>query len=168
MRVWMFSNRIHARSAYSRALLDTCSGKLRAHWLRRVLWGRILRGSNQATRMWNCLDVKRLWPILQCSGRHEHDAEHGETIHDTVNLNERCLPSFVRALLWCIDIMLFRELRATARFLVAAHREWHPPPHPLRHLTVEQLLYWSDCMGTRRAVQIDAKTNSRFGNIVPK
>ena len=35
-------------------------------------------------------------------------------------------------------------------------------------LTVEQLRYSSDCMGSGRAAQIDAKTNFRFGNIVPK
>ena len=40
--------------------------------------------------------------------------------------------------------------------------------HPPRRLTVEQHLCWSDCMGTGRAAHIDAKTNFRFGNIVPK
>ena len=30
------------------------------------------------------VDVKWLWRILQSSGRHEHDAENDETIHDTV------------------------------------------------------------------------------------
>ena len=83
------------------------------------------------------------------------------------------MPSFVRVLLWCIDIMLFRELRATALFLVALHRD-----ECLEHLscvvilltllTVEQLLYWSDSISTGRAAQIEAKTKIRFGNIVPK
>ena len=60
--------------------------------------------------------------------------------------------------------MLLRELRATALFLLAPHRERHPP----RRLTVEQLRYSSDYMGTGGAAQIYAKTNFRFGNIVPK
>ena len=78
------------------------------------------------------------------------------------------MPSFIRALLWCIGIMLFREPRATALFLVA------PPigvdgvaPTAGPCLTVEQLLYWSDSICTGRAAQIDAKTKFRFGNIVP-
>ena len=72
-----------------------------------------------------------------------------------------------------IDIMLFRELRATALFLVAPHRD-----ECLEHLsrvvtlltllTVEQLLYWSDWICTGRAAQIEAKTKFRLGNIVPK
>ena len=90
-----------------------------------------------------------------------------------VTLNQRFLHSFVRVLLWCIDIMLFRELRATALFLVAPHRD-----ECLEHLsrvvtlltllTVEQLLYWWDWICTGRAAQIEAKTKFRFGNIVPK
>ena len=37
---------------------------------------------------WDCetvhVDAKWLRRILQSSGRHEHDAENDETIHDTV------------------------------------------------------------------------------------
>ena len=90
-----------------------------------------------------------------------------------VTLNQRFLPSFVRVLLWYIDIMLFRELRATALFLVASHRD-ECLEHPSRVvtlltlLTVEQLLYWSDWICTGRVAQIEAKTKFRFGNIVPK
>ena len=58
-----------------------------SYWLRRVLWGRI-RGHHQGMRLWNCLDIKWLWWILQCSGHHEHDAKH--TIYDTVTLNQCC------------------------------------------------------------------------------
>ena len=55
-----------------------------SNWLRRVIWGRILRGRHHGTRLWNSVDAKWLWRILQSSGRHEHDAENDETIHDTV------------------------------------------------------------------------------------
>ena len=34
--------------------------------------------------MWHSVDAKWLWRILQSSGRHEHDAQNDETIHDTV------------------------------------------------------------------------------------
>ena len=81
------------------------------------------------------------------------------------------LPSFVRALLWCIDIMSFRELRATALFLVAPHRD-ECMEHTSRVvdtlLTVEELLFWSNRICTGRAAQMEAKTKFRFGNIVPK
>ena len=80
------------------------------------------------------------------------------------------LPSFVRALLWCIDVMFFlwvffRELSATAPFLVAPHRDSRERHLP-RRLT--QLRYASDYMGIGQTAQVDAKTNFRFGNIVPK
>ena len=67
--------------------------------------------------------------------------------------------SFVRALLWCIDSMLFRECL-----------EYLAPraPRVVTLLTVEQLLYWSDWICTGWAAQIEAKTNFRIGNIVPK
>ena len=52
--------------------------------LERVIWGRILRGRHHETRLWNSVDAKWLWRILQSSSRHEHDAENDETIHDTV------------------------------------------------------------------------------------
>ena len=55
-----------------------------SNWLRRVLWGRILRGCHHGKRLWNSVDVKWRWQILQSSRRHEHDAERDETIHDTV------------------------------------------------------------------------------------
>ena len=69
-----------------------------------------------------------------------------------VTLNQRCFPSFVRALLWCISES-FRGLRATALFVVA-------PDHCS---TVEQLLYWSDWIWTGRAALIDAKTKLDSG-----
>ena len=80
------------------------------------------------------------------------------------------MPSFVRALLWYIDIMLFCELRATVLFLVAPHRDecLEYPSRVITFLTVEQLLYWSDWICTGRAAQIEAKTKFRFGNIVLK
>ena len=55
-----------------------------SNWLRRVIWGQILRRRHHGTRLWNSVDAKWLWRILQSSGRHEHDAENDETIHDTV------------------------------------------------------------------------------------
>ena len=75
-----------------------------------------------------------------------------------VTLNQCCF-AFIRPRtpLVRIDIMLFRELRATVLFLVVTRR----------CLTVEQLLYWSDWIYTGRAAQIEAKTKFRFGNIVP-
>ena len=66
-----------------------------SNWLRRVFWDRIIRERNQGTKLWNYLDVKWLWRILQFSDRHEHDAEHGEAIHDTVTSNQRCF-AFIR------------------------------------------------------------------------
>ena len=33
--------------------------------LRRVIWGRILRGRHHGTRLWNSVDAKWLWRILQ-------------------------------------------------------------------------------------------------------
>ena len=89
-----------------------------------------------------------------------------------VTLNQRCLPSFVRALLWCIDIMLFRELRATALFLVAPNREECLAQHHSASSRCWQLsnfcIYWSNWICTGRAAQIEAKTKFKFGNIVPK
>ena len=88
-----------------------------------------------------------------------------------VTLISVVLPSFVRALLRRLDIMLFRELGATALFMVAPHRDECLAQHSPRVgalLTVEQLLYWSDWICTGRAAQIEAKTKFRFGNIVPK
>ena len=129
-----------------------------SNWLRRVFWGRILRGRHHGTRLWNCLDVKSLWRIPQCSGRHEHDAEHGETIHDTVIFNQCCF-AFIRP-----------HTHLVYRYHVISRTQSNiavfgcPPSGPTeRHSpcrsTVEQLLYWSDCMGTGRAVQIDPKTS---------
>ena len=78
-----------------------------------------------------------------------------------VTLN-RCCFAFIRPhTFWCIDSISFRELRATALFLVAV-------PTARRCLPVTQLLYWSDWIWTGRAAQIEAKTKFRFGNIVPK
>ena len=36
-----------------------------SNWLRRVIWGRILRGRHHGTRLWNSADAKWLWRILQ-------------------------------------------------------------------------------------------------------
>ena len=64
--------------------------------------------------------------------------------------------SFVRALLWCIDITPFRVFQIT--LLVFG---WSPSEsterHPPRPLTVGQLLYLWDCRWTGRATQKDAK-----------
>ena len=38
-----------------------------SNWLRRVIWGRILRGCHHQTRLWNSVDTKWLWRILQSS-----------------------------------------------------------------------------------------------------
>ena len=38
-----------------------------SNWLRRVIWGRILRGRHHGTRLWNNVDAKWLWRILQSS-----------------------------------------------------------------------------------------------------
>ena len=38
-----------------------------SNWLRRVIWGRILRGRHHGTRLWNSVDAKWLWRILQSS-----------------------------------------------------------------------------------------------------
>ena len=38
-----------------------------SNWLRRVIWGRILRGRHHRTRLWNSVDTKWLWRILQTS-----------------------------------------------------------------------------------------------------
>ena len=71
-----------------------------------------------------------------------------------------------------VDIMLFRELRATALFLVAPHRDERSSTHraSLFDSPVWQLSNF--CIGrienTGRAAQIEAKTKFRFGNIVPK
>ena len=73
-----------------------------------------------------------------------------------VTLNQSCF-AFIRPRTPLVWDMLFRELRASALFLVAR-----------RCLTVEQLLYWSNWICTGRAAQIEAKTKFRFGNIVPK
>ena len=37
------------------------------NWLRRVIWGRILCGRHHGTRLWNSVDAKWLWWILQSS-----------------------------------------------------------------------------------------------------
>ena len=57
---------------------------------------------------WASLGPERLYRIFRWSGRHEHD----ETIHDTVTWSA-ILHSFVCTLLWCINIMSFREFRVT-------------------------------------------------------
>ena len=55
-------------------------------------------------------------------------------------------------------------------FLVAPQRDRLSGTHPaaVNHLTVGQLLYSSDCMGTGRTVQRDAKANFWFGNTARK
>ena len=71
-----------------------------SNWLRRVIWGRILRGCHHGTRLWNRVDVKWLWRILQSSGRPER-AENDETIpllswHSSRGtFNQRCF-AFIR------------------------------------------------------------------------
>ena len=131
-----------------------------------------LRPDSPRTSPWNktvkLCRRKWLWRILHCSGRHEHDAEHGdETIHDTVTLNQRCF-AFIRPrtpMVYRYHV-ISRTLSHSAVF--GRSRSGWIERHPPRRLAVEQLLYSSDCMGTGRAAQIDAKTNFRFGNIVPK
>ena len=80
-----------------------------------------------------------------------------------------CLHSSVHSS-GCIDIMLFREPRATALFRLLPYRGgWSSTDsRSFNGLTVEQLLYWSDSIWTGLGAQIDAKTKFRFGNIVPK
>ena len=77
------------------------------------------------------------------------------------------LHSFVRTLLWCIDIMSSRVFRVAVRVLgcsTSGTTEWNPA----QRLMVGQLIYPSDCRGGGRATQKDAKTEIWFGNIVPK
>ena len=74
------------------------------------------------------------------------------------------MPSFAHALP-CIDIMSFRS---EPKRCLGCFPSGLTERHPSRRLTVEQLLYSSDCMWTGRGAQMDAKTNLRFGNIVPK
>ena len=38
-----------------------------SNWPRRVIWVRILRGRHHGTRLWNSVDAKWLWRILQSS-----------------------------------------------------------------------------------------------------
>ena len=78
------------------------------------------------------------------------------------------LHPFVRALLGYKDIISFRKLQRC--FLVAPHRDRLSGTHPaaVNHLTVGQLLYSSDCMGTGRTAQRDAKANFWFGNTARK
>ena len=78
---------------------------------------------HHGTRPWNCLVVKLLQRVIQWSGRQEHDAEHDAAIHDTITSNLRYLNSFVRALLWCIDIMSFLVFKLHCYCLVAPHRD---------------------------------------------
>ena len=76
-----------------------------------------------------------------------------------------CLHSSAHSSGVYVDIMSFRELRATVLFLVAPYRdEWTAR----RCLTFVQLLYWSDWIWTGRAAQFDEKTKFRFRSIVPK
>ena len=82
-------------------------------------------------------------------------------------LNQRCFASFVRALLWCIDIMSFHSEPQRCFWLLPIGMNGAAPT-VRRCLTVEQLLHLSDWIWTGRATQIDAKTKFRFGNIVPK
>ena len=77
------------------------------------------------------------------------------------------LHSFASALIWCIDIMSFRVFWVTVLVFgcsPSGSTEWHQP----RPLVVEQLLYSSDCRGTRRVAQKVANATFWFGNIAPK
>ena len=75
--------------------------------------------------------------------------------------------SFVRALLWCKDIMSFRIFRVTM-LVFGCFSLGSTERYPPRRLTVGQLLYLSDCRGNGRAMQKDAKANFWFRDIVLK
>ena len=144
-----------------------------SNWLRRVIRGRILRGRHHGTKLWNSVDAKWLWRILQSSGRHEHDAEKDETIPEwhssRVTLNQRCF-AFIRPrtpLVYRYHV-ISRTQSHSAVFDCSPIGVDGVAPTAGPCLTVEQLLYWSDSIWTGRAAQIYAKTKFRFGNIVPK
>ena len=60
---------------------DDVKGEILVHPKHQV---RILRESHHRMRLWNCLDVKWLWRVIQSSGHEYDDAGHDETIHDAV------------------------------------------------------------------------------------
>ena len=112
-----------------------------SNWLSRVLWGRILRGRHHGTRLWNSVDVKWLWRILQSSARYEHDMMPNMMkqfmTHFSSKLNQRCF-AFIRP---------------------------RTPLVYIYHVISRPVSGW---MWTGRAAQIDAKTTFRFRNIVPE
>ena len=113
-------------------------------------------GTTEGTRLWNYLDVKRLWR----GGRHEHDAEHDETIHDTVTVTSPGVKlsfHFANTELQCCFLV----------FLIGIN--WAAPiPRRLTiwqlgNFSIRRIAWGSD--GRRREMQ---KANFWFGNIVPK
>ena len=132
-------------------------------WLRRVLWGRILRGRHHGTRLCNSVDVKWLanspvqWPSWTWCRTWWNHSWHSSR----VTLNQCCFV-FIRPrtpLVYGYHV-ISRTQSHSAVFGAA--------PTARRCVTIEQLLYCSDWIWTGRAAQIDAKTKFRFGNIVPK
>ena len=97
------------------------------------------------------------------SCRHEHDAEHDETIHDTVTLNQRCF-AFIRPrtpLVYKYPVILRTQSHnRDCCWLLSIGID---QAAAARRLTVKQLQYWSGCMGAGRATQIDAKQISDSG-----
>ena len=152
------------------------TGSRQAAWWRPYLWDwsidwcRNLRGRHHGTRLWNNVDVKWLWRILQSSGRHEHDAEHDahSWLSSRVTLNQRCF-AFIRPRTPLVYryIVISRSQSHSAVFGCSPSGWVEQYPPRVCCLTVEQLLNCLDWIWTGWAAEIDAKTKFRFGNIVP-
>ena len=142
-----------------------------SNWLRRVIWGRILRGRHHGTRLWNSVDAKWLWRIKPvewpswtwCRKWWNHSWHSS-----LVTLNQRCF-AFIR--LHTPLVYSYHVISRTQSHSVVfgcTPSGWMPgAPIARRHLvtllTVEQLLYWSDWICTGRTAQIEAKQSLDSG-----
>ena len=76
-----------------------------SNWLRRVIWGRILRGRHHGTRLWNSVGAKWLWRILQSSCLFSVfsniNGEHESTL-TTSKKYSWCIPvqKEIKAIIW--------------------------------------------------------------------
>ena len=125
-------------------------------WLRRVFWGRIRRGRRQETRLWICLDVKRMCRVFRSEWP-------SWTWCRTWRKKNQCYFALIRPhlpLMYRYHVILWNQSNSV---IVGCSPSWSTDRHLPLTLTVKQFLYSSDCMGPGGR---DAKF--WFGNIVPK